>query len=290
MSFSLALIHAAHIPERVPAFERLCKQLGLSRQAGLGWVVEYAGEVEDAPVTGIRAITDKAPHWVWSEQAWRFLATSEETHGVVLQDDVTVGPGFWHQLNDAKVRRPNDIIALQCQASIGLPKDIFGNPVPGALSAAERARDAGLRWVSTCDGLLGSGYMMPRELYAELLEWREKVAEPRIVETPGLGEDTLINVWAMATGRLIYHCVPALIDHDTTLASTWGNPHHTRETTPNVTWRDDVPAFYGASGALHAGRHYFGNHWMVLTGQKLPDRAARREALERYYDAAGDKP
>src|SRR5260221_7385540 len=122
--------------------------------------------------------------------------------------------------------RPDDIIALSCAHPAA--RTIFMQGKPG---------------YTTTDGLIGIGYIFPQAVLREFLEWRTNELKKHALER--LVDDALINVFAMATGRAIFHPVPTVIDHDLELASTNTVEKDGRRTDdgsyriPLVTWRVD---------------------------------------------------
>ena len=142
----------------------------------------------------------------------------------------------------------------------------------------------GVRWASTADGLVGLGYVFPRKVLGEFLDWRPKNLRPGGAQE--LAEDSHINIWAISTGRRILHPIPTVIDHDTRIAST--NFAQTAGR-PRVRWSDggicgwtdeDLkrPDFWKGR-AQHLGRQYAKTHWaakMVVPG------------FDRFYDAESD--
>jgi hypothetical protein len=179
---------------------RLCEQLGV-------WTGPY------------REFTERAPNHVWSAAMWDWLVTqSPGGYCLQLQDDVELAPNFRTVLEAMLQAVPNEVIGLETAH-------------PGAMTVA---REGG-RWCTTADGLIGVGYVLPSALLQDFLEWCDRELKLRSVLS--ISEDTLIGVWALATGRRIWHPVPTIIDHDLSIASTYGNDAHTMRR-PSVTWRD----------------------------------------------------
>lgn len=160
---------------------------------------------------------------------WRHSLETESGWHLFLQDDVLPAPYFWPALQAMLAAVPDQVIGLEA-----------------AHPAGQRLALEGHRWYTTADMLIGPGYVMPRAALGEFLRWRREELRPGAVEA--INEDTLIGVWAWATGRRIWHPVPTIIDHDTEIESTYGNGAH-KHRRPTVTWRDgDVLGF--AAGAL----------------------------------------
>ncbi len=253
VSFSITITHDMSKPERRASHLRLLEQLE-----------ENDGAIVESSVTE----STPGPWWVWSELQWSKAAELDVDASIFLQDDVEASPDFWTVV-DAMVRgRPDDIIALSCAHPAA--RTIFMQGKPG---------------YTTTDGLIGIGYIFPQVVLREFVEWRltelAKGALQRIVD------DALINVFAMATGRAIFHPVPTVIDHDLEIASTNTVEKDGRRTDdgayrrPLVTWRDFDRApveptkgpvldamhdpEWWAQEVPHLGRFYEGMHkWLPL--------------------------
>ena len=264
VKFALSISHCPWIAPRVKSMQRLRDCLGVPG-------------IEDPPtpaVVAYREERERAPWWVWSENQWRWGAAQDiASHALLLQDDAIVGSFnrrmtvVWPMLQAMVAARPNDVISLHCLH-------------PAAMTLA---RD-GVRWASTCDGLVGLGYIFPRKVLAEFLDWRPKNLRPGGAQE--LAEDSHINVWAVSTGRRILHPLPTVIDHDTTVGST--NPGQTCGS-PRVLWSDgDVGGWttddlqrqeFWSGRAQHLGRMYAKTHWaakMVVPG------------FDRFYEVEED--
>ncbi len=210
----LAISHTPWVKERVVTFERLKKQLLVT---GIEGHENYG--LPTIPVTNYLEMTDRAPNHEWSGRMWAWAAEQKEAdYCLFLQDDVVVAPNFWRALDAMLEAIPDQIIALETAH-------------PGGRIAWRRDE----HWVSTCDGLIGVGYVFPRKRLIEFLEWRKTALQEGVLER--ITEDSLIDLWLMATGRFAYHPVPTIIDHDTEVPSTYGNDHHTHRR-PSVTWYD----------------------------------------------------
>jgi len=192
--------------------------------------------------------TERVPNWVWSEMMWRRASEmSGVTHHLVLNDDVLLPANFMAMLTAMITARPDMVIGLET-----------------AHPAARTLAIKGQKWCTTSDGLIGVGYVLPHSDMVSLVEWRDTMLVTGA--TQRISEDTLIDVWAMSTWRLIWHPVPTIIDHDTELVSTYGNEHHAYRR-PSVTWKDgDVcgwtdedltdPAFWHSTITPHLGQFY----------------------------------
>ena len=209
-TIATCVVHAAHLPDRARTMARLREQLFVRpSDERAGW--PYREETTRG-------------HWtVWAELAWSWLAEQRATHALVLQDDVELAPNFWRVLTAMVAGRPDDVIGLDC-----------------AHPAARRFFLAGAPGYTTSDGMIGIGYVLPLEQLRELLAWKRTAVKPSAL-TPyatNFGEDLLIALWCMATGRRIFHPTPTPIDHDLEVTST--NPgyddHWYRR--PQASWTD----------------------------------------------------
>jgi hypothetical protein len=237
-TFALAIPHTPWVPERAASFARLRGQLREREPAGLKH----------------RVFDEKEPNHEWSRKLWEWGERAQATHLLQLQDDVVVAPNFWPALQAMVTARPNDVIVLE-------------SAHPAAMTLAR----AGRRWYSSSDAVIGVGYLIPYVELAHFLFWLGSALKPGAREA--LTEDTLIAIWCVATGRRIYCPVPTVIDHDTTIASTYGNDQHSYRR-PSVTWRDgDVcgwadadlerPDFWSPASTEHLGRFYPSVHHLA---------------------------
>lgn len=261
-----AISHTPWIPARVESLARLLAELGpLGRT--------------DLPGTEVRIFDERAPNWVWSETMWRWGAETQAHHVAFLQDDVEVAPNFWPALHAMLEAVPDQVIGLESAHPEGKSLALEGH-----------------RWATTSDYLVGPGYVLPRALLEEFLRWRRDALRPKAVEE--ISEDSLIGLWCWCTGRRVWHPIPTIIDHDTSIESTYGNDAHSCRK-PSVTWKDaDVldlnpkrlehVDFWRPEVAepVHLGRVYNATPWTarmwLRDPAKVPDYAEDDAATERY--------
>ena len=213
VTFSLGIPHTPWVPSRSHSFIRLVSALGAA-DAGGDW----------APKVGEwKVFSERVPNHAWSAQMWNWAAEAPHgrTHFLTLQDDVIVSPSFWAELTAMVEAYPDRIIGLET-----------------VHPQAKIACDAGARMVETADGLVGVGYVVPVPILKVFLEWRATNLCKGAVES--VTEDTLLCVFGVVTGRRFLHPTPTIIDHDTSIASTYGNDAHGHRR-PVVTWRDRMP-------------------------------------------------
>jgi hypothetical protein len=188
-TFALSIPHTPWIPERVASFDRLQRLLANRPQY-------------------YREFTEREPNWSWAQKLWTWGLETGASHLVQLQDDVIVDSEFWPNLRAMVEAVPDQIIGLESVHPIS--RSIY---------------EAGGCWYTTNDGLIGVGYVMPHDALIEFEAWRSNRLRPGAAQA--MSEDTLIDVFCMSTGRKVWHPVPTIIDHDTEIASTYGNDKHT---------------------------------------------------------------
>lgn len=201
-------------------------------------------------------VRDPAPPHVWSRKQWAG-GVDDRTHALFLDDDVILCEKFWATLSNAVAARAGDIVALHCNH-------------PRAIEVYNK----GFRWMTSVDGLVGCGYVMPQGLLREFIDFERDEMQAWARETPPgnphhLACDTAVSLFAMATGRLIHHTVPALLDHDTSVPSCYGNDGHNQRR-PAVLPQGDMTGIDWNTEALHVGRVYQGNHWRLISELKRP--------------------
>lgn len=251
----LAIPHTPWRPERVESKRRLSEALSIDDSK------------EPSPFYDVKVFDERAANHVWSVRMWEWGASyAEATHFLTLQDDVLPAPNFWRALHAMLQAVPDQVIGLEAAHPAG----------------PELARD-GHRWYTTSDYLVGVQYVMPTPLLREFLVWRSSALAAGAVEN--ISEDTLVGLWCLATGRRIWHPIPAIADHDVELASTYGNDDHANRR-PSVL-QSDVPAlvggwiaedpsfWYPADDVPHLGRMYPSSPGLL--------RTALRESTEADY-------
>lgn len=210
-TFALCITHAPWAPGRVRSLEHLVCSL--------------------APIPEDRFIWDgREPNWAWSDRIWSWGAALPEhvSHVVYLQDDVRVCPGFWECLSAFVEQYPENLLGLET---------IHPQAARWALQ--------GYRAYRVRDCCIGVGYVWPRRLLAEdFLPWSRDALLPGVrqsMEPNGLvtlSEDTLMACWANVTDHRVVSPLPTLIDHDTSLPSTYGHDNEGAQRAPMPTWKD----------------------------------------------------
>jgi hypothetical protein len=165
-----------------------------------------------------REFTDRAPNTVWAESLWTWLLETGAEWCLQLQDDVMVAPCFWPAL-----RAMIDALPEEAEV-IGLT-----SVHPGSVEIARQ----GHRWFCTRGNVVGWAYMLRHDALSEFRIARD-LLPPAFRQ---MNEDMQIAEWAARSGRLVWHPVPTIVDHDTSITSSYANDHHGHRR-PQVTWRD----------------------------------------------------
>ncbi len=163
-------------------------------------------------------LTDRALNRVWAAKLWAWGLECGADVLCSIQDDTEPSPQFQRILRACLANVPKGNV-------LGLSSV---HPMQG-----EIARQ-GERFYRTQSWLCGWGWCMWRDDLVDFLAWQESVARDRAFAA--MSEDSLLNAFVSATGRSTYHPVPAFLDHDVTIASTYDNDAHVHRR-PLVTWR-----------------------------------------------------
>ena len=198
-AIALAIPHTDWVPARAASMARLRAQLGQV----------------DGPY---REFTDRAPNHVWSVALWTWLYESGAEWGLQLQDDVMVAPCFWPALRAS-------LSALPPAAEVVGLTSLH----PSSREIARR----GHRWYRTDANLVGWAYAVRHDALGAFLRDRERMGESFRQQN----EDEQLGLWAGQTKRTVWHPVPTLCDHDTSIPSTYANDFHSHRR-PQVTWRE----------------------------------------------------
>ena len=214
-TIALAVPHTPWVPERAKSMDRLRKSLATTRGVG-----------DDRPMEwdSYREFTEQAPNHVWSMDMWEWLRDTKADWALQLQDDVQVAPFFWKSLRAMLAAVPSDAMV------IGL-----ANAHPAAPELFRR----GARWFLSPGNVIGWAYAMRHEALARFLADRASYDDGFRM----MNEDEQIGEWCRRVQLPVWHPVPTIVDHDTTIPSTYKNDHHTLKRPP-VTWTD------GTEGAM----------------------------------------
>ena len=186
------------------------------------------------------------PNHVWADKLERWAALQDCTHILQIQDDAIMCPDFETVLGAMLEAVPDQVISL-----------FTIHPVAKYLAKDDK------NWLTTTDLMTGVANVRPIEIQREFVAWRDAVLEDG--GTRAINEDTLLGLFCASTGRKIWNPIPAVVDHDTTLTSNYGNQKavHNRA---SVNWMDaPLPDSWApktmlhSSGLLqvpHLGRYY----------------------------------
>lgn len=162
-------------------------------------------------------LNDKEPNHVWAEKMRKWWLETDADFCLTLQDDSEIAPRFFEILRAQLQHLPE-------RAVLGLASV---HPIQ-----AEIYRQ-GHRWFRTRAWVCGWGWGLWRADLLKLQAWCD-ANEGRARTT---NEDSLVNEWCAESDRDVYHPVPATVDHNTELDSTYKNDNHVHRR-PFVTWRD----------------------------------------------------
>lgn len=127
-------------------------------------------------------------------KAWRFLANSSSTHGVVLEDDVELAPNFRNQLAAAILNAPTDIVSLYLGR---------GRP-PQVQEKIARQISNDVSYLISTALFSAQGYAMKTSLFG-----KHKEVEGWLRAT----HRNIDRSVSMAMGGQISYCRPSLVDH-----------------------------------------------------------------------------
>lgn len=253
---AVGIVHAAHKEDRKAPYDRLRVQL-----AGTGWPIYVA----DKPAKGF---------WEWADDVWAgtgALAKAPEDRLLFLNDDVILVENF-QEIFERAVRR------MSCPVVLHLPHWSFEGFSAG--------------WVRSMDGFVGPAYSLTRADLREFLHFKQNCFRPVVHhEWP---EDAQLAVWCLATRRKIWHAVPALVDIDTTVKSSYGHDGdvYTRPWVRPVqgqTWDFDPP--YDDLPGLCYRNYHWAMRWCLTPAAQKEYRVVEyayhleREALQERYKA-----
>ncbi len=180
----------------------------------------------------------------------------QASHVVWLPDDALLCAGFGQALRAAIAARPDEV--FDCYANHWAAPKLVGRSA----------------WYTTSEGYVGLGGTMPRALLEEHLAWRDTHIKPGAV----VNNDEGVNLWAMATGRLIWKTVESLVDHDDRVPSIDGNA--TDAWRRASTFARNAPAIDWTTEPIHLARSYERNHWSLIS-KVTPPMPRRAYELER---------
>ena len=200
---ALGIPHCGWDPKRVESLRRLQGELAKL----------------DGPVAGIiKIFSEPGPTkaHIWSRKMWEWAVSTGADHFLTIQDDALVAPHFWTHLTALLEAVPNNVIGLQAIHPLG--------PQLWAV---------GCNWYTTTDMIPGVSYVLPIGILRRFLAWQDHELRPGARET--LNEDTLLGLFCAAEGHRIWHPVPTIVDHDSSLPSNYAN-ERTGNRNPTCLW------------------------------------------------------
>lgn len=263
MRISLAISHTPWIPERVEVMGNLCLELGIAYGPH--------SHIDNNSFAVVQVFDEKAPNHVWSEKMWEWAAGEDVDWCLFLQDDTVL------RTSAEKEGAFYDLLVCRLEEAEEKAAYIVGLHV--AHPAARALEDDRKLSFATSDGVVGVGYAVRRQTLAEFLQWRCLDLEDGAIEKTT--EDGLLALYALAHDLAVYHPLPALIDHNTSLASTYGNDDHSNRQT---TSRLDPALWYvrahEAPRTPHLGRFYEASPKMLAEVLRDPPTARDIAAWE----------
>lgn len=225
MKLAICIMHAAFVPARRKTLEALTGRLHEDDDAVIR--IEYDNVGRGA--------------WPVARACWEKGIALNASWIVVLNDDALPCEDFVNVARKAlAARAENDPVCFY--------------------TAHPRAKDLAPRthWYATFDDLVGVGCALSRDSAREFLAWVD--ANPKVAD---FSDDGRINLWAMATRRLIHTTVPSLVDHQLPDASMVGGEggHARRAIVPPLADMGNI-AWSERSEMLGRGRS--GNHWELI--------------------------
>lgn len=211
------------------------------------------------------------PNYVWADKLETWAAEQDCTHVLQVQDDAILCPEFEPTLFAMLDAVPDQIISL-----------FTIHPVAKYLVRDDK------NWMTTTDLMTGVANARPIGIQREYVRWRATALEDGALRA--INEDTLLGLFCAAEGHRIWNPVPAVVDHDTTVPSNYGNARavHNRA---SVNWNDHplpsswkprtmVHAGSGVNDVPHLGRYYPFTPYSYLRWVKSPDKSVA-DRLER---------
>jgi hypothetical protein len=196
---SVIVAHAKWDEARRETVERLRAQLG------------------DCMVTVLCSEERERPH-VWARRCWEAAAAMDES-AILLQDDVEVCPRFGATVDAMLEALPATAPIVSLHTTLAV--------APSLAFLGERFVRSW--WVTT------PGYVLRRGVAAQLLGWLDRIPPARVA---AWNDDHIVMRFAWANRErwgVPWSTIPALVKHDTRVASTFGYDAHPNRVT-NVPW------------------------------------------------------
>ena len=220
----IAIAHAAWSPGRAETLARLIAEL---EPQGVKPYVQVSEQKEHAQV--------------WARRLWAWAA-QQEGPAILLNDDVWVSPDLVARVDAMTDILPDEILSLHCQ-----------------LPAARELAEAGVTWLRSY-WASGPAMVIPKSVSPQLEEWMAKMPKSLLGKW---NEDGYLQLWAWSRRRPMFHCLPALVQHDVDVPSSLGYDKHTLRSAV-VDWRDSLYAEDGLPEVrLDGPAPFVENPWMT---------------------------
>jgi hypothetical protein len=138
----------------------------------------------------------------WALKCWRWHIEAEQSHCLLLSDDLNIMPHFWDAINAMVECAPNDVMGL-----------MSNHPRSATLW------DNGYRWYRCKAWVVGPAILIPRWRLIEFVNWYHEWY-PNLPDGEAYGQrgfyhdDSSINEWLGQTDGTSLHPLPAPIEHD----------------------------------------------------------------------------
>jgi hypothetical protein len=225
------------------------------------------------PHADVVADPERKGAWATARRCWEKGLANGADWIIVLNDDALPCEDFREVATKAlAARSPNDPVC-------------FFTALPDAVHLL-----AGIdHWYTTHDDFIGVGCALHRDVIPEFLAWVD--ANPGVND---FTDDGRVNLWAMATRRLIYTTVPSLVDHQLPNQSMVGSRLDASDgprlaTVPPMVGMDRVD---WTGRVAHFGRSRGGNHWELVhrVATPTPDLIEAAYLVARSGEPVSEKP
>lgn len=194
IKLSIAIMHCPYYAERRLIVNNIINQIG------------YKTILEE--LSDFRVIADWKKEGVWStaKKGWEFLASTDATHCLLLQDDVTLCKDFIKSLIKCIEVFPSRIMSLYANRKI-----------------CEEAKEKQIRWIQIADGTWGVGMMFPKELLQTFYTWQKKHLHPTWFH-----DDMRYQLFCHKTKNYPLCPMPSLVQHILPSNSSLGHNNKNR--------------------------------------------------------------
>ena len=139
---SIAIMHCPFYEERKTIVQKIINQLG---KANILNELEDFAVIEDWKKRGV---------WHTAKKSWEFCLSTDATHHLVIQDDISLCNDFIHTVKELIKVFPKKIMCLYANRKI-----------------CEQAKEKDIRWIGIADGIWGQACLLPKEETENFLEW-----------------------------------------------------------------------------------------------------------------------